>query len=147
MILEKVLIQLFEELSFCLKEHQREILKNVLMGVCSEGKRRKDFLEKCRSKINSLQLGFEFGGIRLLLYVKNRVFGAFQTSLDVPKGLRLSPHQRMMFWAPKTKVLEPIKMTCVHMHVHERKHRILELLNFSFQGPKPPSLMGPSHDT
>ena len=85
------------------------------MAVCSEGKRRKDFLEKCRSKINSLQLGFEFGGIRLLLYVKTRVFEAFQMSLDVPKGLRLSPYQRMMFWAPKTKVLEPIKMTCVHM--------------------------------
>ena len=36
-------------------------------------------------------------------------------SSDFPKGLGASPHQRMMFWVPKTKVLEPKKRPCICM--------------------------------
>ena len=37
-------------------------------------------------------------------------------SLDIPKGLGAGLHQRMMFWAPKTEVLEFWNATCVHMY-------------------------------
>ena len=37
-------------------------------------------------------------------------------SLDVPKGLGVGPHQRMMFWALKNEVSLPQK-TSVRMHL------------------------------
>ena len=36
-------------------------------------------------------------------------------SFVVLKGLGASPHQRMMFWAPKTEVMEPRKTAHVYM--------------------------------
>ena len=39
-------------------------------------------------------------------------------SLDIPKGLGANPHQRMIFWAPKTKVLKFQNATCTCMYMH-----------------------------
>ena len=45
------------------------MIKKVPRSLCVFREDEKQFLEKMEAKINSLQLGFEFGGIRMYLYV------------------------------------------------------------------------------
>jgi len=49
---------------------------------------------------------FEFGGIRMYLYVQTRVSRLIFRVLDILKGLGAGPHQRGRLWALKTEVLE-----------------------------------------
>ena len=86
------------------------------MTMSAEISEKERALEEFRSKINSLLLRLEFGGIKLYLYVKPRVFRTFWMSLDVPKGLGAGLLHRMIFWAPKTEVPRFWNAVCVCMH-------------------------------
>ena len=84
---------------------------------------RKEFWRNLGEKSTlSLSLVFEFGGIRMYLYVQTRVSRLIFRVLDILKGLRAGPHQRGRLWALKIEVLERALRTqvyaCVRMKFH-----------------------------